>query len=230
MNHNKIIASLTGVCKSYAMTGHDLTVLRDISFSIRESEFLAIMGPSGAGKSTLLNLLGLLDVPTKGSYELAGEDTSRFPDHRLSYVRNHRIGFVFQSFNLFPRLSVQQNIEVPMVYAEYPRARRRARARELAEQVGLGARLDHHPSQLSGGEMQRVAIARSLACEPVLILADEPTGNLDEHTGVEILSILTDLHEKGTTIALVTHNPDLLNFVQRVIELHDGRIKEDRRL
>ncbi|MFC1582929.1 ABC transporter ATP-binding protein [Planctomycetota bacterium] len=226
---SKPVALLEHVVKSYHMgKGNDLQVLKDVNLTVNQRECMALMGPSGAGKSSLLNILGLLDTPTTGEYQLDGQDTATLSDRRLSWLRNHRIGFIFQAFNLFPRLSVQANIEVPMVYAEYSRRKRRERARELASHVGLGERLKHHPNQLSGGEMQRVAIARALACEPALVLADEPTGNLDEHTSAEIMGLLARLNSEGITIIMVTHNPELLEYVHRVVEIHDGQIREDR--
>ena len=225
---NDTVAHLVGVSKSYAMGERNLEVLRDIDLAITRTEFVALMGPSGAGKSTLLNILGLLDTPTSGEYILGGKDTSRLSDSHLSWLRNRSIGFIFQSFNLFPRLSVQKNIEVPMMYAEFKRKKRKKRALELAAHVGLAERSDHYPTQLSGGEMQRVAIARSLSCEPELVLADEPTGNLDAKTSTEIMNLLTRLNSEGVTIVMVTHNPELIEYVQRVVEIHDGVIKEDR--
>ena len=226
--NDTVIAELKDVSKSYQMGTHELEVLKNIDLTIREKEFLALMGPSGAGKSTLLNILGVLDVPSSGEYNFGGKNTRTLSDSKLSYLRNHRIGFIFQSFNLFPRFSVKGNIEVPMVYAEYSRKKRKERAKELAEHVGLGHRLTHFPTQLSGGEMQRVAIARALACQPDLVLADEPTGNLDESTSSDIMDLLCRLNSEGITIIMVTHNPELIQYVQRVVKIHDGQIREDR--
>jgi putative ABC transport system ATP-binding protein len=182
------------------------------------------MGPSGSGKSTLLNLLGLLDVLDAGNYCLAGEDVSKLAEDKLARHRNARIGFIFQSFNLFPQLNVVQNIEVPMIYANKPARFRRQRATELAKRVGLSDRLDHKPRQLSGGEMQRVAVARALANEPPLLLADEPTGNLDEKTGHEILNLFDELIAGGQTMILVTHNPAYKGRVQRTLNMKDGEL------
>lgn len=212
------------------MGTRELEVLRGVDLEIHAHEFCALMGPSGAGKSTMLHIIGLLDLPTAGEYHFRDRNTSSFSDARLSYLRNHEIGFIFQAYNLFPRMTVQKNIEMPMIYASYPRRKRHKRACELAEHVGLSHRLGHFPNQLSGGEMQRVAIARSLACRPELVLADEPTGNLDEHTGEEIMELLKQLNSEGITIVMVTHNPELLSYVKRVVEIHDGKVQEDRLL
>src|SRR5687767_3177712 len=192
--------------------------------AVGRGEYVAIMGPSGSGKSTLLNLLGLLDVVDSGDYRLAGDEVGRLGDHELAKRRNSRIGFVFQSFNLFPQLDVLGNIEVPMVYGRRPLRERRLRAKELAEAVGLGHRLGHRPRQLSGGEMQRTAIARALANDPPLLLADEPTGNLDESTGNEILALFDQLVAKGQTMVLVTHNPAYKERVHRVLRMGNGEL------
>jgi putative ABC transport system ATP-binding protein len=223
MERNTVISAVN-LHKFYDVGGRRLHVLKGVGIEARRGEYLAIMGPSGSGKSTLLNLLGLLDVPDSGTYELAGHDVARLPERRLARMRNTNIGFVFQGFNLFPQLSVEQNIEVPMVYGRVRSRQRRRRARELAERVGLGARLDHRPRQLSGGECQRVAIARALANEPALILADEPTGNLDEATGNEILGLFDQLIAAGQTIVLVTHNPAYRARVHRVLQMKDGEL------
>src|SRR3989339_229638 len=200
------IVSLENVCKTYDIGGGKLAVLKSVNLSISDGEYIAIMGPSGSGKSTLLNILGCLDRPSAGSYILAGEDISSLADDRLSAIRGKRIGFVFQSYNLISQLNVIENIEVPIYYQRIGEHKSIARAKELAELVGLGQRLTHRPSQLSGGQQQRVAIARSLANDPVIILADEPTGNLDSKSGEEILGILDDLHSKGKTLVIVTHD------------------------
>ncbi|MFH1022162.1 MAG: ABC transporter ATP-binding protein [Planctomycetota bacterium] len=217
-----MVIELTNIRKSYRMGDRRLEVLRGVSLAAREGEYIAIMGPSGSGKSTLLNLIGLLDTPDAGEYRLAGESVAGLSDNRLAKFRNAKIGFVFQNFNLFPQLTVLRNIEVPMIYAGVPRARRHARAKELAGRVGLAHRLTHRTNQLSGGEMQRTAIARSLANDPALILADEPTGNLDEKTGLEIVALFDELVAAGTTIVLVTHNPAYRKRVQRVVNIHNG--------
>jgi putative ABC transport system ATP-binding protein len=216
------IIHLQDLRKSYKIGDRDLPVLRGISITAHPGEYLAIMGPSGSGKSTLLNLLGLLDVADSGSYQLVGENVSQLSDRELARRRGKHIGFVFQSFNLFQQLTVQQNIEVPMSYAKIPKSVRSARAKQLAERVGLGHRLDHRPRELSGGEMQRVAVARALANEPPLILADEPTGNLDEKTGEEILKLFDELIAQKKTIILVTHNPAYRSRVQKTLDMRDG--------
>lgn len=216
------IVQLRDLTKSYALGESTLPVLKGITLSIHRGDYLAIMGPSGSGKSTLLNLLGLLDVPDDGDYILAGENVAKLPDDDLAYQRNLHIGFIFQSFNLFSQFDVQGNIAVPMMYAGVPRREARERAAYLAEMVGLGHRLRHRPRQLSGGEMQRTAIARALANEPPLLLADEPTGNLDEKTGEEIISLFDRLVEEGQTILLVTHNSAYRARVHRVLNMRDG--------
>ena len=221
------IVELANVHKFYTLGGKRLHVLKGVNMAVGRGEYVAIMGPSGSGKSTLLNLLGLLDVADSGEYRLAGDDVGKLGDHGLARRRNANIGFVFQSFNLFPQLDVVGNIEVPMIYGRRPLRQRRKRARELAEMVGLGHRLGHRPRHLSGGEMQRTAIARALANEPPLLLADEPTGNLDEATGNEIMELFDRLVAGGQTMILVTHNPTYRARVQRVLRMHDGRVQND---
>jgi putative ABC transport system ATP-binding protein len=221
------IVELENVHKFYTLGGKRLHVLKGVNISVGRGEYVAIMGPSGSGKSTLLNLLGLLDVVDSGEYRLAGDDVGKLDDHGLARRRNANIGFVFQSFNLFPHLDVLGNIEVPMIYGRRPMAERRKRARELAERVGLGHRLGHRPRHLSGGEMQRTAIARALANEPPLLLADEPTGNLDEATGNEIMELFDRLVAAGQTLILVTHNPAYKHRVQRVLRMHDGKVQNE---
>lgn len=216
------IVQLRDLCKSYALGETTLPVLKGVTLAIHRGEYVAIMGPSGSGKSTLLNLLGLLDVPDDGDYILAGENVAKLPDDDLAYHRNLHIGFIFQSFNLFPQLDVLGNIAVPMMYAGVPRGQARERAAYLAEMVGLGHRLHHRSRQLSGGEMQRTAIARALSNEPPLLLADEPTGNLDEKTGDEIMMLFDALVSEGQTILLVTHNPAYKTRVHRVLNMRDG--------
>jgi ABC-type lipoprotein export system ATPase subunit len=219
------IVRLDGICRTFHLGGTAVPVLNNIDMVVSSGEFIGIMGPSGSGKSTLLNLLGLLDRPTGGHYYLDGEEVAQLSDAALAARRNARIGFIFQSFNLFPHLTVAQNIEVPMVYAEMHLRARHDRARELADAVGLGHRLKHRPSELSGGECQRIAIARALANRPSFLLADEPTGNLDDHTGSEIMAMLSALHrEQGVTLLMVTHNPELQLFFDRTIRMRDGRI------
>ncbi len=213
------------LCKSYQLGTVELQVLRDIDLTIKDGEYVAIMGPSGSGKSTMLNLLGCLDRPTSGLYSLAGQDISALDDDQLSLIRGARIGFIFQSYNLIQQLNVIENIEVPMYYQGFSEDASAKRARELATLVGLGDRLTHRPTELSGGQQQRVAIARSLANDPLIILADEPTGNLDSESGAEILNILVDLHKKGKTLIVVTHDENIAAHAERIIELFDGQIK-----
>ena len=215
---------LEDIRKTYINGELQVPVLKGVDMHIDRGEFVCIMGSSGAGKSTMLNILGLLDKPTSGSYRLEGQDVAKLADRDLTTLRNIRIGFVFQSFNLFPHLTVQENIEVPMLYSEVPRSKRHKISTELAEKVKLSHRLDHRPTQLSGGECQRVAIARSLVNNPTFILADEPTGNLDEKTGTEILGVFDELHRAGTTIIMVTHNPSYEGICDRVIWLRNGRV------
>jgi putative ABC transport system ATP-binding protein len=215
------------LCKSYHLGTVELQVLRDIDLAIESGEYVAIMGPSGSGKSTLLNLLGCLDRPTSGLYNLGGQNVSTLDDDQLSLIRGARIGFVFQSYNLIQQLNVVENIEVPMYYQGFSERESFRRARELATIVGLGDRVTHRPTELSGGEQQRVAIARSLANNPLIILADEPTGNLDTKSGAEILNILVDLHKQGRTLIVVTHDDNVGRQAQRIIRLLDGRIQQD---
>jgi putative ABC transport system ATP-binding protein len=204
-----------------------VVALDGVSLRIGRGEKLAIMGPSGSGKSTLLSILGCLDRPTAGEYRLFGEDVSALPDERLSRTRNRRIGFVFQSFHLIPQLSVAENVETPLLYGDTPESAWREKALRCLERVGLIHRADHRPSELSGGEAQRAAIARALVTEPLLLLADEPTGNLDSHTGDEVAALLDTLHADGRTVVLVTHNEALGRGAQRILRLRDGRIERE---
>ena len=213
------------LCKSYQLGSMELKVLRDIDLTINNGEYIAIMGPSGSGKSTLLNMIGCLDRPTSGDYWLGGENVALLEDDDLSLIRGARIGFVFQSFNLISQLNVVENIEVPMYYQGCSERESEERAKALADMVGLGDRIGHRPSELSGGQQQRVAIARSLANDPLIILADEPTGNLDSESGAEILKILDRLHDEGKTLIVVTHDPGIAKVAGRLVELFDGRIK-----
>ena len=217
------LVRLEGVHKVYPIAG-GVRALNGISFNIAEGEYVAVMGSSGSGKSTLLNLLGCLDRPTSGLILLGGEDVTAATDDRRSEIRASRIGFVFQSYNLIPQLTVLENIEVPLYYRGRFSAHDRRRCLELAEMVGLGDRLDHRPAQLSGGQQQRVAIARALVNDPLLLLADEPTGNLDTKSGADIMAIFRQLHRDGKTIVLITHEPDIAAQAQRTIRLQDGRI------
>ena len=224
------IVQFDQVCKFYQMGPVTVEALRGVSFDIHAGEYVSIMGPSGCGKSTLLNLLGCLDRPTSGQYRLGGDDVSQMNDDTLSAVRGTRLGFIFQSYNLIQQLTVVENIEVPLYYQGRPEEESRALAARYAERVGLGNRLTHKPFELSGGQQQRVAIARALVNDPLVILADEPTGNLDSISGVEILKIFDDLHEQGKTIILVTHDENVSRHARRSIRLRDGEVESDVRL
>jgi putative ABC transport system ATP-binding protein len=224
-----LAASIRDLRKDYVLSGETVHALRGVSFDVPEGDYISIMGPSGSGKSTLLNLLGCLDRPTAGSFLLGGEDVARMSDDALSETRATRIGFVFQSYNLLPALTVVENIEMPLYYAGQINAETRERCVDLAKLVGLGTRLDHRPSQLSGGQQQRVAIARSLVNNPRFMLADEPTGNLDTATTEEILDLLASLNAEGRTIIMVTHETDVAAHTARTIMLRDGVIQYDER-
>ena len=213
--------------KTYQLGAFSVEALRGIDLRVGSGEYVAIMGQSGSGKSTLLNVLGCLDRPTSGRYLLGDEDVSAMTDNQLSDVRNRRIGFVFQSFNLISQLTITENIEVPLFYQGVPRRLRHPRSRELAELVGLGDRARHRPAELSGGQCQRVAIARALANDPLVLLADEPTGNLDSQTTSEILTLFDDLNRRGRAVVVVTHEKHVAEHAGRVIQLHDGRIVSD---
>jgi putative ABC transport system ATP-binding protein len=215
------------VHKTYALGTTRVHALRGVSLEISRGEFVAVRGPSGSGKTTFMNILGCLDRPTHGSYQLAGNLVSQMSPWHLARARNRLIGFVFQGFNLLARASALQNVELPMIYAGLPKEMRRQRARQALQLVGLGARLDHKPTQLSGGQQQRVAIARALVNAPQLLLADEPTGNLDSRTSVEILAVLQALHQQGLTIVLVTHEADIAAYATRQISFRDGRLVRD---
>ncbi len=216
------------IVKIYGHGENQVAALRGVTFTITAGEMVAIIGASGSGKSTLMNIIGCLDRPTSGAYRLDGHDVSRFDRDQLAEIRNARLGFVFQSFNLLPRTSALENVELPLVYSQADRHHMRERSRSCLELVGLGDRLGHIPSQLSGGQQQRVAIARALVNEPALLLADEPTGNLDTRTSLEIIDVFRQLNADGMTVVLITHEPDIAAFARRVIELRDGEIVEDR--
>ncbi|OUW84160.1 MAG: macrolide ABC transporter ATP-binding protein [Saprospirales bacterium TMED214] len=216
---------LENIRKSYRLGGVDIHALDGVDLSIHQNEFVALMGPSGSGKSTLMNVLGCLDSPTSGKYALNGKDVGSMGDRQLSEIRNTEIGFVFQSFNLLPRMSSLDNVALPLVYAGVSTKQRRVRAQEMLELVGLGDRLKNKPNQLSGGQRQRVAIARALANKPSLVLADEPTGNLDSTTAQEIMEMLMKVNAQGNTIVVVTHEREIAEYAQRIIHLKDGRIE-----
>ena len=213
--------------KTYEMGDQQVHALRGIDLRIRHNEYVAIMGPSGSGKSTLMNLIGCLDSPSLGRYWLNGHDVSQLNDDELARIRNKEIGFVFQTFNLLARATALHNVELPLIYNGTPAAERIARAKEVLESVNLGPRMMHKPNELSGGQRQRVAIARALVNRPSIILADEPTGNLDSKTSVEIMALFDDLHHRGNTIVLVTHEPDIAEYAHRVISIRDGSVESD---
>lgn len=219
---------LTDISKTYRMGEVEICALCNVSLRVERGEFIAIMGPSGSGKSTLMNLLGCLDRPTSGSYRFEDREISSMSDDELASIRNTKIGFVFQSFNLLPRFSALKNVEVPLIYSGVPARIRRERAMSLLESVGLKERMNHRPSELSGGQQQRVAIARALVNNPPLLLADEPTGNLDSRSGSQIMDLIADLNEKGVTIIIVTHEHEIAERCKRVINLRDGQIVGDR--
>lgn len=221
------LIKITNIKRNFALGNETVYVLKGIDLEIQKGEYVALMGPSGSGKSTLMNLLGCLDTPTSGTYILNGKDVSQMQDDELAEIRNKEIGFVFQTFNLLPRTTALDNVALPMIYAGYPKSERVKRATEVLEQVNLADRMDHQPNQLSGGQRQRVAIARALVNKPSIILADEPTGNLDSKTSVEIMKLFGDIHAQGNTVILVTHEEDIAAYAHRVIRLRDGLIETD---
>lgn len=223
------VISLKDIKKSYFLGKQELPVLKDIDLIIRRNEYVALMGPSGSGKSTLMNIIGCLDTPTSGQYILNGKDVSRMEDDELADVRNTEIGFVFQQFNLLPRLTAWENVALPLIYAGAGKAEREQRAKAMLERVGLADRAHHKPNELSGGQSQRVAIARALINNPSLLLADEPTGNLDTKTSVEIMELFTSIHQQGNTVMLVTHEEDIANFTRRIVRIRDGVVESDQR-
>jgi putative ABC transport system ATP-binding protein len=223
------IIRLAGITREYVMGSEKVLALRGVDLEIQRNEYVAIMGPSGSGKSTMMNMLGCLDTPSGGQYWLNGQEVSTMVDDDLARVRNREIGFVFQTFNLLPRATALANVELPLVYAGVSTRERKRRAEAALERVGLGNRMDHRPNELSGGQRQRVAIARALVNEPSILLADEPTGNLDSATSVEIMRVFGALHAQGQTVILVTHEPDIAAHAHRVVVLRDGKVDSDRR-
>ena len=222
----KEILKMTDVVKCYRMADEDIQVLDHVNLSIREGEFVSILGPSGSGKSTLMNIIGCLDVPTSGEYMLSGHDVDRLDENELAHIRNKEIGFVFQSFQLLPRLSALENVELPLIYAGVAPQERKQRAQLIMERVGLGDKLKNLPTQLSGGQQQRVAIARSVVTEPTILLADEPTGALDQKTGMQIMDLFREINREGRTVILITHDPNIAKYAERVIHIIDGRLSE----
>ncbi|MCX6305306.1 MAG: ABC transporter ATP-binding protein [Bacteroidetes bacterium] len=224
---NDEVIRLESIVKNYKIGTILVEALRAVSLVIRKNEFVALMGPSGSGKSTLMNILGCLDTPTSGNYLLNGEDVSKMDDNALAEIRNRQIGFVFQTFNLLPRSTALENVMLPLIYAGIGKAKRMELAKQTLEEVKLGDRMAHRPNELSGGQRQRVAIARALVNHPAIILADEPTGNLDSKTSVEILGLLEEIHKMGNTVIIVTHEEDIAQHAHRIIRLMDGRINVD---
>ena len=227
MSNPQPILKLRGITRDFKLGSQTVHVLKGIDLDIFKNSYVALMGPSGSGKSTLMNLLGCLDTPTAGSYELNGNDVSVMGDNELAEIRNHEIGFVFHTFNLLPRSTALENVALPLVYAGLGKEEREARAAEVLTQVGLADRMDHRPNQLSGGQRQRVAVARALVNNPALILADEPTGNLDSKTSLEIMKLFDEIQAAGNTVVLVTHEEDIAQHAKRVIRLVDGQIDSD---
>ena len=221
------LIKISNIKRDFVLGNEIVYVLKGIDLQINKGEYVALMGPSGSGKSTLMNLLGCLDTPTSGTYILNGKDVSQMKDDELAEIRNKEIGFVFQTFNLLPRTTALDNVALPMIYAGYSKSERNERATEVLKQVNLADRMDHQPNQLSGGQRQRVAVARALVNKPSIILADEPTGNLDSKTSVEIMKLFGDIHASGNTVILVTHEEEIAAYANRVIRLRDGLIESD---
>jgi len=223
------LIDIRDVRKIYVMGTNEVRALDGVDLQVQKGEYLAIMGPSGSGKSTLMNMIGCLDTPTSGSYKLRGTEIREREDDELARIRNQEIGFIFQTFNLLPRADALHNVELPLIYAGKPAKERRARAKELLDLVGLGDRMHHRPNELSGGQRQRVAIARALVNNPSIVLADEPTGNLDTKTGHEIMTLLEEIHRKGNTVILVTHEEEVAALAHRIVRLRDGLIESDQK-
>ncbi|HVE72215.1 MAG TPA: ABC transporter ATP-binding protein [Thermoanaerobaculia bacterium] len=229
MNQNGTIIRMSGIRKVYDTGKVKVEALMGIDLDIHAGEFVAIVGPSGSGKSTLMNLVGCLDTPTEGEYEIGGDNVAGVTRDQLAEIRNRRVGFVFQNFNLLPHITAQENVELPMLFGGIPPKERKARATELLTRVGLGDRVDHKPTELSGGQMQRVAIARALAMDPDIVLADEPTGNLDTSSGTDVMGLFQELWKSGRTLVIITHDPALAKRASRIVEIRDGRITSDSR-
>jgi len=226
-NGKASLIELAQICKVYDMGKVQVEALRGVDLTVEENEFVAIVGPSGSGKSTLMNIVGCLDTASGGSYRMRGEEVAGFSVDRLAEIRNRHIGFVFQNFNLLPQLTAFENVEMPLLFKGTATRERRRLVEELFEQVGLADRMEHKPTELSGGQMQRVAVARALACEPDIVLADEPTGNLDSGSGVDIINLFEELWQKGHTLVLITHDPSIARRTRRVVKMQDGLIVED---
>lgn len=226
----ELIIDIKDIKRDFKMGSETVKVLKGVNLQIEKGDYVALMGPSGSGKSTLMNILGCLDTPTSGYYSLNNKDVSRLNDDQLAEIRNKDIGFVFQTFNLMPRTTALDNVALPMIYAGRSKEDRNQRASEVLHMVGLGDRMDHHPNQLSGGQRQRVAVARALVNNPSIILADEPTGNLDTKTSIEIMGLFDEIHRKGNTVILVTHEEDIAEHAHRIIRLRDGIIESDQRI
>lgn len=221
------VIDLKGITREFNLGDETIYALKGIDLTINKNEYVALMGPSGSGKSTLMNIVGCLDTPTSGAYFLEGKDVSQSTDKELAAVRNQQIGFVFQTFNLIPRLTTIENVALPLIYAGWSKKQREERAKEVLNQVGLGDRIRHKPNELSGGQRQRVAVARALVNHPSLILADEPTGNLDSKTSYEIMKLFEDIHSNGNTLVVVTHEEDIASYTHRIVRLRDGLIESD---
>ncbi|MEJ5052851.1 ABC transporter ATP-binding protein [Sphingobacterium sp. MYb382] len=224
---NEYLIQIDDIGREYIIGTEEIHALKSVSLRIKKGEFVALMGPSGSGKSTLMNILGCLDTPSKGQYILNGINVSDMSENELAAVRNKEIGFVFQTFNLLPKSTALENVTLPLIYAGYSKKEREARARRSLDNVGLGNRVEHRPNELSGGQRQRVAVARALVNDPSIILADEPTGNLDTKTSIEIMGLIEDIHDKGNTIILVTHEEDIAQHAHRIVRLRDGLVEDD---